>query len=337
MNLLQVMRKARLNIDAIRTNDVTSALWSDEEVADAVNEAMDEAARIVRIADSRILSKTLTSSAAVNYGSGLYGAGTYGSEDLISQNYTMFQIAPETTDYLLPPDLVRIVSIRPVDSQFQAVVFRPEAAQNKYFLDQRTIPSADLISTQESNSTFWYTQIGPFGIRFAPTPKDTINIELVYDYRPARLLYDASGTFTVTNGELGLSGTGTDWFHDGMRAPAEFIAGANAVTTVRVNQNYPQVSAITSGTTATLLRAYQDSSLLNAPGALAMIPLLPAEHHAWLAQMTAAIMMRKVNPETSEKFALNLEKQLSAQIQPELAIRQIQESIPVEPFETHRM
>lgn len=337
MNLLQIMRKARFGVDAIRANNAVSALWSDEELADLVNTAMDKAAQIIRLADSRILSKTLASNSAVAYSGGSYGAGSYGSEDLISEVYNMFQVTAEVTDYVLPPDLARVVSIRPVDVQFQAVVFRPMNTQDKYFLDQRSIPSADLISSSNSNQTFWYTLVGSRGIRFTPTPKDNINIELVYDFRPPKVFYSTLGSVTIFSGSDGLSGNASDWLTKGIRPPAELVVGADAVNSVRINQYYPTILGIASDSAAQMTRPWQTGSVVTSAYGLAMVPALPPEHHAWLADMTSAMMMRKVNADTSEKMMLALEKQLKDLVQPEITVRQIQESIPVEPFETHRM
>lgn len=332
MNLHQIVRKARLNVDAIRTGNVASALWSDEEVVDAVNTAMDEAARIIRMADSRILTKTLDSSSSTSYGSGAYGAGSYGSEDLISETYSMFALAAETTDYLLPPDLVRIVSIRAVGTDFSSVVFRPMNAQDKYFLDQRSIPSDELSIATGTSQTFWYTQIGAFGIRFSPTPKEAIDLELVYDYRPPKLLYANTGTVNISNGSTALAGSSTTWFDFGLRTPAELMANAG-FTTTRLDQYYPKILSIDSNTTATMARPWQSTALAGASYTLSMVPQLPPEHHAWLAEMTSAILMKKVNPDTAAKMKTDLEKQLKELVQPEVTTRQIQESIAVEPFE----
>ena len=59
---------------------------------------------------------------------------------------------------------------------------------------------------------------------------------------------------------------------------------------------------------------------------------LPEEHHAWLAQVTAAIMLRKVSPDLSKAALEDLDKQLSLEVQPEIAIRQVQESLPVDEY-----
>lgn len=65
---------------------------------------------------------------------------------------------------------------------------------------------------------------------------------------------------------------------------------------------------------------------------LAMVPTLPEEHHVWLAQYAGALLLRKVSAELSEKYQKSLKEQLVGGVQPEVTIRQMQDSIPVEPF-----
>ena len=79
MNLLQLVRKARFEVDAIRADGSTSALWSDEEVIDAANTAMDRAARLIRLSDSNILTKSMKS--------------TDSSSDMVSEVYNPTSLA----------------------------------------------------------------------------------------------------------------------------------------------------------------------------------------------------------------------------------------------------
>ena len=64
MNLAQLARKTRFEIDAIRTGDVASALWSDEEVYSAINDAVDRALRVYRLAGNPVPTKSMLSTAA---------------------------------------------------------------------------------------------------------------------------------------------------------------------------------------------------------------------------------------------------------------------------------
>ena len=318
MNLLQIVRQARFEVDAIRSGGTTSALWSDEECNTAVNTAMDRAARVIRLADSDLLSRSIESDDS--------------AIDLIAESYdpSSFRLVDDTSDYTLPPDFVRVISLRPITADFEGVRFRPSRVNRKDFVDQRSIRNSDLSSIRGSDVTYAYALIGPRTIRFAPTPQDTIDLELVYQFRPPKLISYTTGTVTVTNASTAITGASTDWLVYGLRDPAELVVGA---TTVTVDRYYPRVSSVTSATAATFQRTYQGTTAPGQTYALAMVPRLPDEHHAWLAQMAAAIMMRKVNPELSDKLAGVLEKQLMEDVRPELDMRQAQESLIVEPFE----
>ena len=94
MNLAQIARQARLEIDAIRASGTTSGLWIDEEVYAAINTALDSAYRIVRLSGSDLLAKHLKS--------------TDSAVDLITESYDpgSLQLVSGTIDYTLPPDLV---------------------------------------------------------------------------------------------------------------------------------------------------------------------------------------------------------------------------------------
>jgi hypothetical protein len=318
MNLEQIIRKARFEVDAIRADGSTSQLWSTEECRDAVNDAMDRAARIMRLADSDILTKTMRS--------------TDSSFDSHYEEYdpTVLQITAEQTDYELPPDLVSIVNILPITESFDGIHFYPAKSSGRLYSDQRTVPTSSLHTVEEDIQTYLYTQIGQRTLRLAPTPKDTFDIELVYRYRPPRLLSYTTEIIDLTNGSTAVLGVGTTWVTSGLRTPAEVIYDASSID---VNSQYARVSSFTSDTALVLKRNWTGSTDHNLTGyAISMVPLLPLEHHQWLAKMTAAIMLRKINIELSDKSVGSLEAQLSHEIMPEVTIRQVQESIPVEPF-----
>ncbi len=317
MNVKQIIRKAQLEVDAIRTGNVESALWSAEELVDAANTALDSALRIMRLADSDLVSKSLRSSD--------------GDLDFVTETYDPadFQITDGLTDYVLPPDFVRVVSILPVTDGYEEVAFRPARTMQRNFMEQRVIPSSDLGPVQNAEATYLYTIVGGRTLRIAPTPRSTFDIELTYQYRPAKLLNYSTGTVTVTYGSTSLRGNGTEWISSGLAVPSELVIGS----TVTIDRHYPRILSFSDDTTATLAKPYAGSSVTLAAYQIAMVPTLPEEHHAWLAQMTAANLLRKVSPELATQAKADLEKQLAMEVQPELIIRQVQESMVTDPFE----
>ena len=282
---------------------------------------MDAAARIMRLNDSDYLVKTMRSTAS--------------AVDLISESYSPSSLAivADTSDYTLPPDCVRILSIVPITDGFEDVRFRPARHFNKHWMTHRATPDDDLSTVEESDAVFLYTTIGARTLRLAPTPQDAFNVEITYQFRPPRLLIYTTGTITVTNGSAAVVGVSSEWVSAGVRVPAELVVGASPVSAVRLDQIYPTVSAIGSNTTLTLARTYQGVTSAGSAYGLAMVPTLPEEHHGWLAQMAAAIMLRKVSVELSEASRKELEAQLTSQVTPEVTLRQSQESLAVEPFE----
>jgi hypothetical protein len=323
-NVLQLMRQARFEVDAIRTGNATSDLWEDEEVLQAVNTAMDSAAKILRLVDSNILTKTM--------------ASTDAAVDLISENYNpaSLKVTADVSDYTLPPDFVRVVSILPTEVDFDGTKFRPLPPQHRTFQDMRTtsFDPDDQISIRLTDRIFYYTVLGGRTLRLVPTPRtDSFHIELMYQFRPPKLFFANTGTVQRTSGNPVVPGVGTSWVSDGIRTPAELLVGVTTANGVLLNRYYPTVATIASDTSLTLAKNATVTDGVGQSYHLAMVPHLPDEHHAWLAQMAGAIMMRKVNPDISAKLVQELEKQYTKEVEPELTTRQIQESIPAEPFE----
>jgi hypothetical protein len=314
MNALQLIRTAHLEVDAIRA-DGTIMLWTPEESLNALNIAMERAARILRLADSESLTRSLLSTGAV--------------QEFVTEPYdpASLRLVSGTTDYTLPPDYVSIVSIMPITVGFDEVRFLPGKSSQRNFIDERTTPSADLMTAVNSPVNFHYTVIGERTLRIAPTPQDSIDLELVYRYRPARLLNYTAGTVDFTNLSTAVHGHGVTWVAAGLRTPAELVAGM----TVTLDRHYQRIASFTSDVDLVLSRGWAEGSK-NGLYTISMVPPLPEEHHNWLAQMTASMLLRKVNLDLSEKSKTALEAQLANEVQPEVTIRQTQESIPVEPY-----
>lgn len=323
MNVLQLARKALFEVDAIRSGGTLSGLWTAEEYTDAVNTAVDSAYRIFRLAGSDIVTKRITSSDS--------------AIDMISESYapSSLKTVVDTTTYTLPPDFVHVVSILPTTSGFDGVSFRPASSTQKFFMEQQVIPTTDLSQVgPNGEQVFYYTVFGARTLLLAPAPKDAFNVRLTYQFRPPRLLYNQTGTVSVTASSAAVTGSTAAWIATGLRVPADLIVGAGtAIAAAEINTHYPSVLSIDTATTLTLARVYQGATNAAASYALAMVPQLPEEYHRWLAQRTGSELLRKVNLELAEKSKMELEKQLLSEIQPEISTRQVQESLVVEPFE----
>jgi hypothetical protein len=318
MNLSQVVRKARFEVDAIRASGVTSALWSDEECIDAANTAMDQAARMLRLADSKILTKSVKSTdTSTDYGSEVYSP-------------SVLAMAADTVDYTLPPDFVRIDSIIPLTTDYEGIRFYPASLAQKGWTDQSTLTVDDTSTITGSESIFFYTVIGSRTLRVRPIMSAAFDIEIMYQYRPPRLQNYSTGSITLASASTELHGIGTSWVTGGLRNPADVVT--TSASLVSLSSAYPRIASFTNDTTAVLSRAWPLENLASSVYHISMIPQLPEEHHGWLAQVTAAIMLRKVSPELSTAALAALEKQLTSEVQPEVTIRQVQESLVVDEY-----
>ncbi len=317
MNLSQVIRKARFEVDAIRASGVASSLWSDEEVIDAANTAMDRAARLIRLADSNILTKSMKSTDA--------------AVDMISEVYSPASISlvSGTIDYTLPTDFVRTESIVPTTNGYDGIKFYPATLNQKGWIDQAGLTASDLSTIAGSEQIFYYNIIGARTLRIRPILTESFDIELTYQYRPARLQNYSTGTIRLTSGSSTLHGVGVSWLTSGIRDPADLIT--TSVSAVSLSTTYPRILSVTAETDATLARVWP-SEAYSGTYHISMIPRLPEEHHAWLAQVTAAVMLRKVSPDLSKSALEDLDKQLNLEVQPEIVVRQMQESIPVDEY-----
>lgn len=324
MNLFQIVRQARFEIDALRTGNAASGMWSDEEAISAANVAMDKCARLLRLSGSELLTKTLESTAAsTDYTSQIYDPGS-------------LTILPNTTQYTLPPDFVRILALRATTVGFEGVKFHPSTFNNKTFMSQQSINADELPSANNSDQEFWYTIMGSRTMVIAPTPKDTIEVELVYHFRPRRMRYTTQGTVQRTNAAVTVQGNGTTWLSaQGLSFPCELLVGTFVSPTAAVTLDvwYPRVTTVDTDTSLTLARVATVTDGVGQNYCLVHAPRLPEEHHTWLAELTAAIMLRKVDADLSAKLQQDLAQQLLEQVLPETTLRQLQESLITEAFE----
>lgn len=328
MNVLQIMRQANFGVDTIRAGNVLSGMWTVEEQLQAVNVAMDRTARLLRLSGSEILTKSMKST----------DAGT----DLISEIYSptaSLRITADVDEYTLPPDFVRVASIHPLVTTpgFEGVRFRPSSYTDDSWNDLRTIPSADLGSTAYFGASYSYIIQGRRTMKISPTPKDTFDIELNYHYKAPRLRYYSTGTIQRVNGFVGMTGTGTQWITYGLRSPSELIAGTIATpASVIMDEYYPTNIIFITDTSLNLAKPATVTDGVGIPYTIAMVPILPEEHHTWLAQMVAATMLRKVDVDLSMKMQVDLAQQLLEAVLPEVTLRQMQESLIGQAFELWR-
>jgi hypothetical protein len=179
---------------------------------------------------------------------------------------------------------------------------------------------------------FHYDLIAGRTLVLVPPTTGTFNIQI--DYIPLKRPLYVSLNGTVTQAGTALTGAGTTWvtdniFTENTQNAAELITLASGNqdlqnATISMNKDYPRIASITNDTAAVMVAS---ATIAPATSAIvAMVPVLPRDIHRWIAELTSAFMLKKINPELADKFAMDLLKRLEESIRPTAGRRQGQES-----------
>jgi hypothetical protein len=324
VNLVQIIRKARLGCDAILPGGQASSLWQDDELVDLTDEANEYLELQLRLKMKKWGVQTITSATA-----------DFTREGETYSPLTNLVLPSGAKTMLLPPDLGEIVRIlctsdttaRFVPAQFESQYWI-ELSQGSMNQDGTFTAGADT-----TGQTYYYDVIAERTL--AITPPLPVGITVSIDYTPMKqpLFYSNTGTISIVQGTKVITGVGTTWLTDGIftgtsNQKAELIAGIGTLgdNTVRLDRNFPVVAAITSDTAASLQLNWAPASVVAQPFILAMCPTLPRAYHRWIARLTAVLMLSKINPDLSEKYSKAVMERFANSIAPTANRRQIQES-----------
>lgn len=324
MNLVQIVRKARLGCDAILPGGQASSLWQDDELVDLADEANEYLELQLRLKMKKWGVQTITATTPA-----------FTREGELYTPASNLVLPSGATSMLLPPDLGEVVRIlctsdttaRFVPAQFESQYWI-ELSQGSMNQDGTFTAGADT-----SGQTYYYDVIAERTL--AITPPLPIGITISLDYTPMKqpLFYSNTGTISIVQGTKVLNGVGTTWMTDGVftgtsSQKAELISGISTLgdNTVRLDRNFPVVAAITSNTLATMQLDWAPASLVNQVFIMAMVPTLPRAYHRWIARLTAVLMLSKINPDLSEKYSKAVMERFASSIAPTANRRQIQES-----------
>lgn len=332
MNLVQILKKSRLGVDAILPGGFVSSQWSDEELIDLVDTAHDEVWRRYRLARKKWGLRTVKQSDA---------AFTRDGETYTPS--TALQITSSQLEVELPPDYGEVVRILCLNNR--VVRFLPADMESFHWIDLEQDSyehtSNLLLLSQPDFLTIYFDIVGARTLVFAPPVSQTLTLQI--DYIPLKrpLYYSAAGS--VEQSGTTLTGTGTTWQTDGVFTEdtgnaAELIALNDAFSsigeitdTIRLDRDYPRVATITSDTAATMKLSVTIAA--GTPYIMAMAPALPRDVHRWLAEYTSALMLKKINPELAQKYGEDLLTRFDTSIRPVAGRRQSQESTVTEDSE----
>jgi len=338
MNVVQLIRKARLGVDALLPSGAVSSMWDDDETSDIITEAYDEIYLRFRMARKKWGLLTVQQSDpsftrdGETYSPGLnlvVGAGVNNTPPRI----------------LLPPDFGEMVRV--LCTSNRTVRFLPSQMESFHWVDMEqgsfnTTGSSVIPSTPDGLSFYWDI-IGSRTMIVIPPTTDTFNIQIEYIPMKQPLFYTSAGTVQIDAGDTAVVGTGTQFmtaciFSESTSNAAELITGTNiaqdATGVVGLAKQYPRVAAINSDLSLTLVQpatvAMQGAAVQYI---LAMAPALPRVYHRWISRVASTLMLSKVSPQLADQYSQSIYKRFEEYIQPTAHVRQSQESVVTEDAE----
>lgn len=328
MNVVQIMRRARQNIDAILPGGYASAQWSDEEVLDLANEAYESMLREFRLVNRKWGMVTINTDSIPIIREG----ETYTpSSELVINTANGQKI-------LLPPDFAEIVRITCTNNR--DLRFFPSLIESTSWIaeEQSAFNETNTaLSQMPAGLTFFYDVIQNRTLQFQPAVSGEWELEVDYIPMKRPLLYSNAGTITISNGSSTVTGTATSFQVDNVYGEdanqrAEILPGSSdpQSSVININKDYERVFSVSNDTSATLKRVWSPATVTSSPFILAMTPAFPREYHRWLARLTSALMLSKVNPDIAEKYFAKFLAQFKEQINPVIRRRQSQQSQVVE-------
>lgn len=324
MNIVQVIRKARLGCDAILPSGQPSTLWQDDELVDLVTEANDDLNLALRLVRKKWGVQTVLSTTPA-----------FSRDGELYDPTVQLNPASGATSVLLPPDFGEITRI--LCTSVTTVRFVPADFESQYTVDmEQGARNQDGTFTSLNSSvgmTYYYDIIGDRTLYLTPPLAGALALQIDYTPMKRPLFWTNTGTVTITQGSKAIAGAGTAWVTEGIYAGnadqrAELLVGVTSLSdqSIRLDRDYPTVATLTDNGNAILTSTWPYLSIAASPFILAMVPTLPRVYHRWIARVVATLMLSKINPDLSEKYAAGVMRRFDAAIRPTAGVRQIQES-----------
>ena len=323
MNLAQIVRKARLNCDSILPGNTPSSLWFTDELVDLVAEANDEINASLRLLRKNFGMQTVA-----------YGDAAFTRAGVTYNPTTALSVASGATTLTLPPDFSAITRI--LCTNDTTVRWVPAEYGSQYWIDMEQ-GARNTDGTFSSNATagqaMFYDVIGRRTLAFTPPSPGTLQLKIDYDPIKRPLRYSNTGTVRLTRGSTSGTISGGTLVSDGVFSDAsgqsaEIISGTNSLdsSAIRVDYDYPLVSSISDDSNFVLVQAWVGADITAGQYMIAMVPTAPDDVHRWLASLVATLMLRKVSPDLSDRFATGVKSRFMEIFKPATASRQTQES-----------
>jgi len=299
-------------------------LWANDELVDLVTQANDELNMKLRLVRKKWGLVTVTTASA-----------DFTREGETYSPATSLAPAAGATTVALPPDFSEVSRI--LCTNVTSVRFKPAEFESQYWIESEQGAREDdgtvLSAGSGVGDTYFYDLIAERTLAITPPLAQALSLSLSYVPMKRPLYYSNTGTVTLTAGSVVVAGLNTTWLSDSVYAEAdhqgcELIVGVSSLsaTTVRLDKDYPRVARIGSNAQLELVTAYDGATAAAQTFIVAMVPTLPRVYHRWIAELTSAFMLRKVNPDLADKYAASLLGRFETTIRPTAGVRQSQES-----------
>lgn len=293
MNTAQIIRLGALNADAIKKAGTLSPFVTDAELLAWANEG------------NRLLELKLRTARA-NYFTRRMLSTTTDPEKIMGIDYTptvSLPLAVGTNYATLPPDFQELNIIRIITSGYEAtpVTYRPHTHPD--FRQMLSDSTNRMPGTQ-----MFFDVIGERQLVFVPRLSTRLDIEIEYIARTKRLFNYSTGTISVNDLNVEVTGLGTNWLTGGPFDSAYldimFSSSATAPTPdpslVYDGVNLSRVSAILDNTTLRLA-SLKVGALAGKAYTLSSVPVYPEEYHYNLANFIAQKILAKGGDPTAQR------------------------------------
>lgn len=346
MNVAQLIRKARLGCDAVLPSGAVSALWLDDEMVDIANEAYDEATERLRLVHKKWGIKTVKQTdLAFSVEGETYDPGpnlTISNKTTTEYQEIISGTSDTPTKVWLPPDFLEMAWVTCMSNR--TVRFIPAQAETYHWIDMlqgsfNTSGGGVLPSTPDG-LTFYWDIMNNRTMTVIPPVTQTFTLQL--DYIPLRrpMYYTTAGSVALINGSATVAGTGTVFqssniYSEATSQAAELIPGVTSLqdANLLLSADYYRIKSIASDTSLTLVSPWPGNSNATSTYMIAMTPAIPRVYHRWISRLMSVLMLGKVSPDLRDKYRADWDKQFMEVIQPNIRVRQSQDSVVTEDSE----
>lgn len=334
MNLLLLDRFLLYLLDGLRqAGTVITTQWTQEERLQALNNSYSEICKLIR----RNRRDHFT----------IRRLSTDGSVFIRNQTFNCgnFQIVSGTASYTMPPDYLEIRGVRPLTAGRESVTFTLVDESNEEYRDRRRGTSA---TNPTQPGIYWCAVTGERTFTIAPTPQETLDIELAYVAQPRRLvLYTGvhagdsggaapspqivTGTCTVTNGSTAVQFTSdVGERQSGIIAGDELLVGSFSVQAAPdLRTRYHKLATVSAaGTDAALADAYLGLTTGSAAYTLASAPAIHEDWQYGIAHGAVWELLKAIEggAEEAREAAFKNRERIWGSLIPESAQRSSQEA-----------